>query len=813
MLRNYFKTAFRTIRHNKLFSLINIFGLSIGISSALVIYLIVRYEFGFDQFEQNGDRIFRVVSDLKMSGEPFYTPGVPDPLPEAARKDLTGLEEATHLNLTSATVSVPAGPSTRKATFKQQPNIIYADNHYFRLFNFYQWLAGSPASALKDPFCVVLTEDRARTYFPGTPISDIVGRQLFYDDSIRVTVSGIVKVPAVSTDLTFREFISMTTITTDSSLKKSMSVDYWGGISSASQFFVRLSPGTRPAQIDAQLANLRKKYIGGPTDPANTTIHRLQPLSDLHFNATYGSFDQPQANKSALFGLILVAVFLLLLACINFINLTTALASHRAKEIGIRKTFGSSKQRLVLQFLGETFLLTLLSLILSLFLAPSLLRIFSDFIPPDLHFGLGGPPALYIFLAPLLLVVTLLSGFYPALILSRFRPVLVLKNQLHSSTATTRSAWLRKMLTTFQFVIAQCFIMATLLVGHQIRFSIDSDLGFKKEGIVYFQTPGHNKENQRSTLLNKIRSLPGVSMVATGVPPSSSGTGTKSMEYNNGKTTIETQVQVKQGDTNYLALYHIRLLAGRNFRSGDTTRQLIVNQTFARLLGFADPQNAVGKSVVNGKPFPIIGVVADFHQASMHTAIKPLIITCENNGSLIDVALQAHQAGAGWNATLAQIQTAYRQLYPENDFSYQFFDERIAKFYASEQRISRLLQWATGLTILISCLGLTGLVIYTTAQRTKEIGIRKVLGASVTGIVTLLTKDYIRLMGIAFLIATPIAWWSMRIWLNDFAYRAPVNWWLFPLSGALLMAIALAAISIRTFRTATANPVDSLRSE
>lgn len=811
MIVNHLKTTLRSLRSHKLFSLINVLGLSIGISAALVIYLIVRYEFSFDRFQKDGNRIYRVVTDTRWSGTLGFTSGIPDPLPEAARMELTGLDEATALYTTRLKVSVASSATTHPAVFMDQKNIVFADNHYFRMFPFYQWLAGSPKTALRDPFNIVLTDERASTYFPGIPLPEIIGRQLICDDSIRITVSGIVKTPEVTTDLTFREFISMATITS-SGLANSMGYGSWNAFSSASQFFVKLAPGTSPASIETQLVRLRTKYVRAE-DTANITTHHLQPLADLHFNATYGSFDQPQANRSTLYGLILVAAFLLVLACINFINLTTALSSQRAKEIGIRKTLGSSRSQLIRQFLGESFLITLFSLALSLLLTPWLLHIFSDFIPPGLHFDIKGHPDIVLFLAALLIVVSLLSGFYPALVLSRFQPLSVLKNRVHRLTSTTRDAWLRKLLTTSQFVIAQCFIMATLIVGRQIRFSLDTDLGFKKDGIVYFAVPTHTSPLRRTALLRNILSLPGVSMVATGgSAPSSSGWGQQSMEYNDAHRHLETQVQVKSADSIYLTLYHLRLLAGRNFQTGDTTRQLIINETYANILGFTNPQQAIGKTLRNGKDWPIVGVVADFHQASTHTPIKPLIFTCNNNERMFHIALQPSDAG-GWTSTLAAIGNSYKHIFPDKDFTYHFFDESIEKFYIADMNISRLLQWATGLTILISCLGLTGLVIFTTTQRAKEVSIRKILGASVAGLLALLSRDYLKLIAIAFLIATPLAWWASNAWLDNFAYRAPVGWWLFPLSGTLLAAIALSATGIRTLQAATANPVDSLRSE
>ena len=816
MLKNYFITAFRNFRHHKVFTLINILGLSVGISAALVIYLIVQYDFSFEKSQKDGDRIYRVVSDMKFAGEPFHNSGVTNPLPDAASKEMTGLEASAAIYVYNPKVTIRSATGTKPAVFKNQQEVTFADEHYFNLFSFYTWLAGSPRASLASPFQVVLTEGRAKIYFPGSAPSRAIGRTIVYDDSITATVTGILKDPDLTTDFNFKEFISRSTIS-NSGLKENMGGSDWFSINGNSQFFVKLTPGTRPAQAEAQLAQLRKKYAKDQPDNGDVTIQHLQPLSDIHFNADYGSFNQHIAHKPTLYGLILVAVFLLLLGCINFINLTTAQASQRAKEIGIRKTLGSSAQQLIAQFLGETFLLTLLSLLVSLALAPWLLHVFSDFIPAGLHFEVLHHPGIFGFLIVLLLVVTLLSGFYPAFVLSGFQPVHVLKNRTFNG-ATTRRAWLRKTLTISQFVIAQVFIIATLIVSRQIRYSLNADLGFKKEGIVWINTPytWGRPDNKRFVLQEKIRALPGIELTSIGSePPSSGNTTSNGFKYKDGKKEVSTQVQMKYGDTNYIPLYHLRLLAGRNVRPSDTLRELIINQTYARLLGFSDPRQAIGAIIGDQHKYPVVGVISDFHHASMRTSIKPLAICSANeNQFTIHIALQRPTTGnSGWKTTLAQVEKAYKEIYPDEDFSYKFYDESIAKFYTAEQNIGRLLRWATGLTVFISCLGLLGLVIYSTNLRVKEIGVRKVLGASAAQIVSILSKDFVKLVAIAFLVAAPIAGWASWKWMENFAYRATIGWWIFPVSGLSMIAIALLTLSIRTIRAASTNPVNCLRSE
>jgi putative ABC transport system permease protein len=816
MLKNYFIVAFRNFWRNKIFSLINIVGLAIGISASLVIYLLVHYDFTFDKFEKDGDSIYRVVSDFTFSGESFKNSGVPSPMPTAVKNEVTGLEIVAPFRTWNDNVKVTVKRVNGKpVVFKKQNSVVFADENYFKLLE-YKWIAGSPKTSLQQPDQIVLTESNAKLYFPTLNAAQIVGKEIIFNDTIRTTITGVVKDLEKNTDFTFKTFISRATL--ESTSLKPEDWTEWGSTTSASQLLIKLSRGTTTMQVQSQIMKLFKKYHKQESDDHSTTAYSLQPLSDIHFNADYDNFDQRLAHKPTLYSLLAVAAFLLLLACINFINLTTAQASQRAKEIGIRKTMGSSKKQLVFQFLSETFLLTLIATILSLIITPLLLKVFSDFIPEGLHFSLIEQPGILLFLLLLVLSVTVLSGFYPAIVLSSYQPVLVLKNQAYSNTGKSRSAWLRKSLTVSQFVIAQVFIIATILVSKQISYSLNKDLGFKKDAIVNFNTNYYDTvQSHRLVLLDKIKAIPEVAMVSlSNNPPSSNSTWSSSMKYKDGKKEIETDVQVKIGDTNYIKLYQMKLLAGTNLPYSDTVHNLLINETYAHILGFQQPQQAIGKYIEwNSKQNPIVGVVTDFHQHSLHDPIKPLIIATNTSQERnFSIALQRQNPeGTTWKTAISKIEKAYKQVFPEDDFEYSFFDESIAKYYTAEQNISKLLMWATSLAIFISCLGLLGLAIYITNQRTKEIGIRKVVGASVTQIVSLLSKDFLKLIIIAFVIAIPIAWYGAHAWLQNFAYRTNISWWVFLSGGSIMFFIALIILCIRTFKAANANPVKSLRTE
>ncbi len=529
------------------------------------------------------------------------------------------------------------------------------------------------------------------------------------------------------------------------------------------------------------------------------------------------------ANKTTLYELLAIALFLLLLGCINFVNLTTAQSAQRAKEIGIRKTMGSSRRQLILQFLSETFFITLIAVVVSVVLAPLILKLFGGFVPAGVNANLVNRPDIIIFLAGLTIVVSLLSGFYPALILSGYQPVQVLKNQSLSKTNTTRNAWLRKSLTVTQFVIAQFFIMTTVLVARQIHYAIHKDLGFKKDAILLVNSPSKNRRSTTTTLfMDKLRAIPQIEMVSNGHDaPTSDITNSTEATYRDGKKEIKIEdMAEKFGDSNYIRLYHIKLLAGRNLQTDDIDKAILINQTFAKRIGFNDSREAVGKMIDNfngDARMQIVGVVSDFHQESLHSEIAPLVILTSSDPNFtgtFHIALKSQTPkGDEWKQAIASIENVWKEVYPEDAFDYRFFDESVARLYTAEQKASTLLTWATGLSILISCLGLLGLVVYTTNQRTKEIGVRKVLGASVLQIVRLLSSEMAFLILLAFAIATPIAWWAMNRWIQNFADHTSISWWIFVLSGAGMLVTALFISGFQTVRAALANPVSSLRTD
>ena len=817
MFKNYFITAFRNFWRNKSFSVINVLGLSIGISASLIIFLIVFYEFSYDKFEKDSDRIYRVVLDAKFGGVDGHSAAVQAPLAGAIQNEVTGVELTVPVMQfqgdASAKVTIEKKGMSQPVVFKKQAGIVFTNPQYFYLLP-YKWIAGTPNTSLKNPFNVVLTESRAHEYFPSLPATDIIGKQINYNDDITVTVSGVVKDLNKKTAFTGVEFISYATIA-QTHLHDQFMMNVWNDWMAYSQLYIKLSSGSKAPQIETQLKALLNKYDKDANkDAANGMSFHLQPLNDVHFNNLYPSVGGRTAHLPTLYGLLAIAAFLLLLGCINFINLTTANATQRAKEIGIRKTMGSSKKQLVFQFLGETFFITLIATIISICLTPLLFDVFKDFIPPGLNVSILPQSSIFLFLLLLTLFVSFISGLYPALILSGYKPALVLKNQSFANSSETRHAWIRKALTVSQFVIAQFFIIATVMVSKQINYSLNTDLGFNKDGIITFDTPRDTVAAHTQQLLNSINSIPEVQVASSGfLSPADVGVAFTNVSYPP-KKDVQAQVQFRWGNPAYIDVYKLKLLAGRNVAASDTFKEFLINDTYAKLLGFQKPNDALGKYLsFNGKQMPIVGVMQNFHDQSTHAAIFPLVFA-DGNGSTFHVRLKPNTAGGfAWHNAIIKIQKIYKQMYPDEDFNYKFYDDTIAKMYEQEQQTASLLSWATGLAILISCLGLLGLVMYTINTRRKEIGVRKVLGASAANIVSVLSKDFVQLVIIAFVIATPVAWWATHKWLEDFAYRTTMNWWIFALCGFSMLSIALVTLSIHTIKAAIANPVKSLRTE
>jgi len=805
MLKNYLKMAWRNIRRNRVYTFINILGLSIGLIACLVIFLITRFELGTDTFHPDGDRIYRLIGKKQQQGGTHLYAMVPPIAPLAARTTIPGLEAVAAYHRYTAQVLAPGAHDPVPAT-----TTIIAEPQYFLIFH-YDWLAGNPLTSLRTPFKVVLTQSRARIYFGNISPDKLIGRTLVYNDSLRLTVSGIVKDWTENTDFPYTDFISFSTINV-TFLRHNIHLDEWGttDIPWYSRAFVRLAKGTTPSRVNTLLATLSDGHIH-PEDGVKYSL-ALQPLADIHFDTAVED-GLTKAHRPTLYALIAVAIFILLLAIVNFINLSTAMAMRRAKEVGVRKILGSRRPGLIGQFLIETGLLTGCAMVIALLALNPIMTLFHAFLPNRLEFHLLSP-AVLLFLVLMTFLTTLLSGLYPAKVLSAWLPVLCLKGT--GPLNPNEKGRLRKSLIVFQFATSLVFIISTIVIGRQINYMRTEDLGFSSDAILTIATPHGDTTKRIQVMAKRFRQLAGVSdAAAQSFPPTTYAHATAPLQFK-GKYQVDISAALQIADEHFIPLYRIRLLAGINLRPRDSAKEVVVNESMTRAMGLTDPREAVGKNLFLGEsPLPIIGVIADFHEYSYHEAIMPIIMM-DFPAPLEAIAVKLGTQGQSlsqFKTTLGRMAQAWKLVYPETPFNYTFLDDSIASMYEKERKTATLMNTAMVITIFISCMGLLGLVMFTAGRRKKEIGIRKVLGASVIDIALMLSGSFARLILIAVLIASPVAWYLMNNWLQNFAYRIPIGGTVFFLAGGIALSIAMLTIGFQTLKLAFTNPAEILRSE
>lgn len=803
MLRNHFKTAWRFLKKNLLVTSISVISLAIGICATLIIFLMVRYDFSFDKHLPHGDRVYKVVSDGGYKGDAVLVP-----LIRAMQTELTGVEAVVpNLELGTAKLKIEKEAGQEEKVFPNEEGLTFSNEKYFSIFP-HASLAGD-INSLKEPNTIVLTQSKAEVLFPKANASEVVGKNILFADSIQLTVGAVVANMKENSDFKYDGIISVSTVENNASLKVIKSWDQWSNYNGGNQCILLLKAGTSPKNIEKVIAGiLSKNKEQNDYDWKDNFI--LQPLKDVHFDI---KFNYNAVKESTLRNLILLAVFLLTLGAINFINLSTAQSTERAKEIGIRKTLGGKKSNLVKQFLLETFLVAGFATILSVILIPILTQAFAGFLPKG--FTVSSIPILEIigFLVLQLLVITWIAGFYPAWVLTGYSPIMALKNQATKNSNLSRSAWVRKGLTIFQFVLAQVFLIAVLVVSKQIHYAINMDMGFNKDAVVTFFVPNFDREQKGKVLKTELENLAEVNAVSFGnQSPAFNGYMSSGMAYDQ-NTSDKKMVtfDARNGDENFIKVYNIPLITGRNVRVLDSVSESIINVKMLELLGLKNPEDAIGKTFNNGQT-TIVGVMKDFNISSAREAVRPTMYWSSNSGYMMHVALDKNHPET-WKNAISKIESKFKSLYPEETFDYKFVDDIIANFYKTEQNLSKLLSWAVWLSISIASLGLFGLAVFITNQRVKEIGIRKVLGASVSQIIFLLLKNLMLLVIIASVIAFPIAWYFMHEWLNDFVYKTELSWWIFVIAGIGLSAVATLVLTSRTYFAAKANPVDSLRDE
>ena len=810
MLKTNLKTAWRSLLRNKFQTLINIVGLAIGIAGCLSVFLLADYELSHNKDIVDGDRIYRVCTQFngQFSG---VNPGVPTGIEEVAGSSVQGTDVQCFLHTYDTHVKVPGEfSSTAIKRFNQQKDIVVTGPEYFDLIQNYEWIIGAPRQSLAAPNQIVLTASKAKKYFGLKDVREALGRTLIYDDSLYLTVSGILHDPDFLSDFMFNDFIAAQT-TQGRYLKEWFPQNEWGSVRSADQFFIKVSEGMSKEALDKMLLPIKEHRMASIANLDDDTEFILQPLSDLHFNQEYGIFDASRspAHKTTLFGLMLIAGLLLLIAAINFINLSTVQATQRSKETGVRKVIGASRGQLTGQFLIETALLTILTIPVAMALSELAIRYFSEFLPEGLALDFWSPRIL-LFLVCAVVMVTFLAGLYPSFVMSSFSPNFAIKNQ--AGSGGKNSAGMRKSLIVFQFVLAQAFIIGSIIIGKQMNFVLQKDLGFNKDSVVYFYTWGLG-DSKKKVFQEHLRQLPEVKAVSQhNKPPIDRGYQTTILTVEQNEEQVDIETHFRYVDTAYIQLYEIELLAGQNMLPSDTIKEFLINETLARDLGYGSPAEAVGNAIDYGdKKVPIAGVMKDFHVRSFHHAIPPTAISVTNSSTWTVAAKIT--ADKPFSDVMEKIGVVWKDVFAEAEMRHFVLNESIAKLYESETRIAKLINTATGLAILVSCLGLFGLAFFTVTQRSKEISIRKVLGATVAQLVGLLSKEMIMLVVIALVIASPLAYYLMGKWLQDFAFSVDVQWWVFALAGLVAVGVAFITVGLQSFKAALANPVESLRNE
>jgi putative ABC transport system permease protein len=799
------KQIWRSLWRYKSFTIINFLGLSIGIAAIAVLYLVAGYEKKFDRLHSDADRIFRVVSERDVNGKKEYSANVPYPTARFFRNEFNGAL-ATEINFDRER-SVKIGdrpPFTEK-------NILFADSLFFQVMDFSMIknfrISGTLQKALDAPNKVILTESTARRYFGK---EDPMGKLIRLDNKADLEVTGIVKDIPATTHLPVNLIISYATLNKD--LIGGLDPDYWG-FRANGYCYIRLPiTGTKPQALQALNAVVQKN---AKNEQDKREKFLLQDIASIHFDATYENSNPGYTVSPAYLRMLLVlGAFIMLIACINYINLSTSLAFTKLKEVGIRKTIGASKAQLFFHYLSETVLVTSLATIIGLVIAYIIIPYINQLLNKSVDPRDMTDPAFALKAIGFIFVVSFISGAYPAVILSGFNPIASLKNQ--TVLPGRSSTILRKGLVVFQFTTSITLIVCTIIIAKQVKYFSNKSLGFNKNAVVEVDLPVNDSskiESFRAGLQNQTGILN--FSFCLGAPISDNGFNT-SMKAPELSADLEYSISVIPCDVNYMETYGIKLLAGRWFHPGEEKAKgasMVVNAATVKTLGYKNPSDVLGKKItigINRYSPTIIGVTENFHTNSLHAAITPV--------TLLPFEPFYYAAGIridpnNMRGALAAIERAWKKVYPDNVYSYEFIDQTLARRYEQETKDYNLFKAFSAISIFICCIGLWGLIAFVVVRKTKEIGIRKVLGATVTSIVALLSKDFLKLVVLALLVASPIAWYFMNKWLDNFAYRIDISWWIFLLAGAFAVVIALLTISFQAISAATANPVKNLRTE
>jgi len=787
MFKNYFKVALRHLKRNTAYALINVLGLGAGITCTILIFVFVTYHLSFDTFHPSSDRVYRITTELHHENI-HYTTGVPSPLIETFRDDYTFAEQVAGVaNLPGRLVTLPSAD-------KYEENIAFAQPAFFDIMNFP--LLQGDTKTLQSPNTAVVTERIAWKYFGS---DNALGKAMRIDNQIDVVITGVLKDLPDNTDRREEIYLSFENLKDHSPWM--VEKDWWLAVNKRLQCFVRLKPGVTTATVQDALREVASKHYETPKE----WQFQLQPLSDIHFNANLGG----HTSRKNLWALALIGVFLIVTACVNFINLATAQALGRSKEIGVRKVLGGYRWQLFWQFMTETAVIAGTAVTLAYMAAYTVLPYVNTRFGVSLALDLFADGQLVMFLLTLLVVVALFSGFYPGLIIAGFKPVQALKGKVSQRDEGRFS--IRKGLVVTQFAISQLLIIGTLVVANQMRYAAQADMGFTKDAVVMLPLPV-NQVAKRNALLAQLEQVPGVDKVTfCNSAPASDFIPNTGIRFDTRTENEKFLISFKAGDHAYTSTFGLQLVEGRDLYPSDTAREFLINETAVRNLGVASNAEVIGRSAeMNGQRATIVGVVKDFHNKSLHEAIDPIYITNKAE-DYIFCAVKINVANL--RPVLQATQNAWKNTFPDHVYTYDFLDEKIARFYEQDNIFLSLIQVFAGISVLIGCLGLYGLVSFMASRKIKEVGVRKVFGASMQNILWIFGREFMQLLLVAFAVAAPLAWLMMNHWLENFTYRVDIGAGIFVLAIVITIGIAVLTVGYRALNAALANPVKSLRDE
>jgi putative ABC transport system permease protein len=814
MFRNYLITTVRSFRRNISYMLLNVFGLALGIGCSLVIYRVITYELSYDTHHKNFENIYRVTRADHQPDKIEYGAGVPHPLGKALREDYSFIDEVVKVDYQYGAIVASWDGDVQLRRLNEDTGIAYAIPEFFKVFTF-ESISGDLAKGVEELNSAVISDEWAKKYFDLTDatVEEAIGKRLTINSKLSVTIKGIFKAPPKNSDFPFHLMIHYHNL-------KDMNPYYedgtrWNSTSSSTNCYVLIKNEADKEQLLASFPEFVKKYYD--EDAVEELEFGLQPLSDVHFNGEYENYGDRTMDMRLIMALGVVGLFLIITACINFTNLATAQAVKRSKEIGIRKVMGGHRGQLLLQFYSETFIITAIAALISLAIAELFLIQLEDILGYRLSINLLGNPEMLIFLTLAVVGVTVLAGFYPSLILSRMNPVLAIKNKI-TSDRHTGGLSLRRALVVIQFAISQALIIGTIVVLMQMRFIQSQPLGFEKDAIVTVYIPDQEHPQTLETMRNRLLGVSGIEDVTfyLGAPMAGSNSNSN-FSYPDGGVTDQYSANFKIADENYIDFFGLELLAGRSIRPSDSLRAVVINEQIMHIMGIDNPAEAIGKKLSSGfnGDKEVVGVVKDFHIFSLHSELRPAMIIYYP-GAFYEMGVKLSTTGDAVSKidnVVAEVDKVWSETYPEFIFEHDFLDKEIANRYETEKNISQLFLTFSCIAIFIGGLGLYGLISFLANQRVKEIGVRKVLGASMGEIIFIFSKEVVVLLGVAFVVAAPLTYWVMRGWLDDFAYSTPFSPVFFVLAITISLVIALASTGYRSFLAARVNPVESLRSE